>query len=108
MRDGAVTMKIQEENIMTVRKTTGVLLATAAAALFMSGPVAAQDKGGAQEATVHCGGINACKGKSECKTATNACKGQNSCKGKGFVSVASKKVCEDQGGTVLEGSNMPM
>jgi hypothetical protein len=90
---------------MMARKTTGVLLATAAAALFMNGPVAAQERGGdqsAQEAKVHCGGINACKGKSECKTATNACKGQNSCKGKGFVST-TKEECDEKGGTVLEG-----
>ncbi len=87
---------------MTVRKTTGVLLATAAAALFMNGPVAAQEQGGTQEAKVHCGGINACKGKSECKTATNACKGQNACKGKGFVST-TKEECDEKGGTVLEG-----
>ena len=57
---------------MTVKKTSGVLLATAAAALFMSGPVAAQEQAATEEAKVHCGGITACKGQSDCKTATNA------------------------------------
>ncbi|MGR8979835.1 MAG: BufA2 family periplasmic bufferin-type metallophore, partial [Gammaproteobacteria bacterium] len=59
----------------TSTKTSGLLLATAAAALFMNGPVMAEEQGAAQEAKVHCGGINACKGQSECKTANNACKG---------------------------------
>lgn len=84
----------------TSTNTSGMLLATAVAALFMNGPVMAAEQGGAQEAKVHCGGINACKGQSECKTATNACKGQNSCKGKGFISTTEKE-CADKGGKVL-------
>jgi hypothetical protein len=87
------------------KKSSGFILASAAAALFMSGPVMAEDQGGEQEAKVHCGGINACKGKSECKTATNACGGQNSCKGKGYIST-SEEECADQGGTVLESPSM--
>ena len=55
------------------KKSSGFLLASAAAALFMHGPVMAEEPGGAQEAKVHCGGINACKGQAECKTANNAC-----------------------------------
>ncbi|MEN8261020.1 MAG: hypothetical protein ABFS02_10615 [Pseudomonadota bacterium] len=90
---------------MNAKKTSGLLLATAAAVLFANGPVAAQEQGGAQEAKVHCGGINACKGQTECRTATNACKGQNACKGKGFIST-TKEECAEQGGTILEGTGM--
>ena len=82
------------------KKSSGFLLASTAAALFMHGPVMAEEPGGAQEAKVHCGGINACKGQTECKTATNACKGQNSCKGKGFLSTTEAE-CAEKGGTVL-------
>lgn len=85
----------------TSTNTSGLLLATAVAALFMNGPVMAEEQGAAQEAKVHCGGINACKGQSECKTANNACKGQNSCKGQGFLTTTEKE-CADKGGTVLE------
>ncbi|MGR9107371.1 MAG: BufA2 family periplasmic bufferin-type metallophore [Gammaproteobacteria bacterium] len=87
---------------MVTRKTSGLLLATAAAAFFISGPVTAQETNMAEEAKVHCGGINACKGQSECKTATNECKGQNACQGKGFISTTAQE-CEEKGGTVLEG-----
>lgn len=63
-------------------KLTGASIATAAALLFgtLALPASAAD-----EATVHCMGVNSCKGQSACKTATNACKGQNSCKGQGFL-----------------------
>jgi hypothetical protein len=84
----------------TSKNTSGLLLATAAAALFLSGSVMAADKGDTQEAKVTCGGINACKGQSECKTASNACKGQNACKGKG-ISSTTQKECTEKGGKVL-------
>jgi len=84
--------------------TTGVILATAVAALFANGPVLAAEKSG-QEAKIHCGGINACKGQSECATANNACKGANSCKGKGFVSVSPKE-CAEKGGKEIPNSGM--
>ena len=80
--------------------TKGLMLATAAAALFASGASLAveHDKAGA-EAKVHCSGVNACKGKSECKTATNSCKGQNKCAGQGWMSV-TKADCDAKGGKV--------
>jgi hypothetical protein len=61
---------------------TGALLASAAALMFtaVAAPLAHAD-----EAKVHCEGVNSCKGTSACKTANNACKGQNSCKGQGFL-----------------------
>ncbi len=34
--------------------------------------------------TVHCYGVNSCKGQSDCKTSAHACKGMNECKGQGF------------------------
>jgi hypothetical protein len=81
---------------------SGLLLATAAAALFANGLAMAAEAGGAQEAKVHCGGINACKSQSACKTAQNACKGQNSCKGQGWQPTASAEECTAKGGKVLE------
>jgi hypothetical protein len=80
---------------------SGVLLATAAAALFASGAVSAAAQEEAQEAPVHCSGINACKGQSACKTASNACKGQNSCKGQGWLPAATAEECTAMGGQVL-------
>lgn len=82
-----------------MQKLTGVLVASAAAAMFSivvlpGTAVAAGD--------VKCMGANACKGQSACKTADNACKGHNSCKGKGWVKAGSKEECEKMGGTVME------
>lgn len=84
-----------------MNNTKGLLLATAAAALFASSPAWSVEHAAGTEAKVHCSGVNACKGTSECKTATNACKGQNSCAGQGWVAL-SKEECEAKGGKVAE------
>ena len=84
-----------------MKKTIGASVATAAAALFISGaamtaaPTAAKAADG-----VKCMGVNACKGHGACKTAKNECKGMNACKGMGWVSVHSAKECMDKGGKV--------
>jgi len=69
---------------MQLKKLSAIALATAAAGMFAmtaASPVAAQ------EAKIHCEGVNACKGTSDCKTAKSSCKGLNGCKGEGFVSM---------------------
>ncbi|MDP3333061.1 MAG: hypothetical protein Q8Q40_02020 [Methylococcaceae bacterium] len=80
----------------TSKNTSGLILATAAAALFISGSAMAAEQGATQEAKVNCGGINACKGQS----ATSACNGLNACKGQG-VNTVTKKECDEKGGKVL-------
>ena len=78
----------------TLKKATGLAIATAAAGMFaLAAPLAAT----AGEGNVKCMGVNACKGHSSCKTASSSCKGQNSCKGHGFVAV-SAEACEQLGG----------
>lgn len=88
---------------MKIENIRGLMLATAAAALFASGAAFAADQDGMDkmEADIKCGGVNSCKGKSECKTAQNACKGQNSCKGTG-IKMMSQKECLAQEGEVVE------
>ena len=83
---------------MAKTKISGTLIAGAAAALFAAGglaPLAAH----AEDALVHCLGVNACKGKADCQTANNTCKGQNACKGKGFKAM-TEKACTEAGGKV--------
>jgi hypothetical protein len=53
--------------------------------------MAAVTTASADEAKVHCDGVNSCKGHSACKSANNSCKGQNSCKGKGFLEMTQAK-----------------
>ena len=80
---------------MSMKKSSGVVIAVTAAALFGAVSVAQ-----AADAQVKCTGINACKGQSACKTASSACKGMNACKGKGWSESADKATCEKSGGKV--------
>jgi hypothetical protein len=78
---------------------SGVSIAAAAALLALSGaginaPALAK---GAK--TVHCYGVNACKGQSDCKSGNHDCKGQNDCKGQGFKEMTSK-ACTAAGGSL--------
>lgn len=76
--------------MLNSKTVSGAAIAAAAAMLF---GVASITTASADEAKVHCDGVNACKGQSSCKSANNSCKGQNSCKGKGFVEM-TKKECD--------------
>jgi hypothetical protein len=77
--------------MITVKKLTGLALATAAAGLFVTAAIPTSSA--AEEAKIHCDGVNACKGESACQSAHNSCKGQNSCKGKGWLYL-SKADCD--------------
>jgi len=82
----------------------GAMVAASIAALALSGQAFAEGAPASASGvsdSVHCTGINSCKGSSDCKTAENACKGKNVCKGHGFVNT-SKAECAKKGGKVLE------
>ena len=55
------------------KSVSGAAIATAAALLFSVGSFTTAS---ADEAKVHCDGVNSCKGQSSCKSAKNSCKGQ--------------------------------
>jgi len=79
---------------------SGLALAAAAAALFISGCAnqgASQASGTSGTVAVKCFGANACKGQSECKSEMNACKGQNTCKGHGFEMLSERACVEKLG-----------
>ncbi len=78
---------------------SGSSIAAAAIALTMSGMSLAPANAKAAK-SVHCFGINTCKGQGSCKSAKNACKGQNSCKGQGWLPEKSAKACTKMGGKV--------
>ena len=71
-------------------KAKSFILASAAAALFVSGG-AVTATADSHETKVKCEGANSCKGQSACKTAENDCAGHNGCKGKGFVMVTQEE-----------------
>ena len=97
------------------KKTVGATLATAAAALFITGAAMSAAPTGAQSADVKCMGINSCKGHGACKTASNDCKGMsecaggpggtdcsgmNECKGMGWSYTETEAECVEAGGEV--------
>ena len=82
-----------------------VLIASAAAVLFLTGAVHARADQSSGSAQVKCQGVNSCKGHGSCKSAQNDCKGKNACKGQSFVETSSEQDCKDKGGTVASSSN---
>ena len=74
---------------MQMNKLSNAAMAAAAAMFFSAG--LAGVSAAADSATVHCSGVNSCKGSSECKSAKNSCKGMNSCKGTGWVSMSQSE-----------------
>jgi len=87
-----------------MRKKNGLIIASAAASLILSGAVGARasshaEKGGGDK--VMCEGVNECKGKGACATAQSSCAGENACKGKGAVPL-TKEECAKKGGKVAE------
>jgi len=80
------------------RSTRGILIATAAAGLFLTGAVQANAEE-AQAKDVMCEGVNECKGKSVCATGETSCAGQNECKGKGVLKMSAED-CKAKGGKV--------
>jgi hypothetical protein len=76
-----------------------LIIASAAATLFLTGAVVAHAEEKMGGDMVRCMGINECKGHGSCATAHNACNGQNGCKGQG-ISKVSAADCKEKGGTV--------
>jgi hypothetical protein len=89
----------RKRTIMERKALKGALLAAAIGAMFLTGPVFAQESSGSMaQANVKCLGGNSCKGQSACKGGNHSCKGQNSCKGQGFVMTSTAQDCTAKGG----------
>ena len=69
----------------------------AAAALFALSSISITTPAFAAD-TVHCFGVNSCKGMSDCKSGNHDCKGMNDCKGQGFKATTAK-ACTAAGGS---------
>jgi uncharacterized membrane protein len=85
-----------KETIMMTSSRTAAGFA-AAAALFALSSVSITTPAFAAD-TVHCFGVNSCKGMSDCKSGNHDCKGMNNCKGEGFKAITSK-ACTAAGGS---------
>ena len=76
---------------------TAALLALGGLAHAAEPPAGSSGAAVSKDDTVHCYGVNSCKGTADCKTASNECKGQNECKGHGFKAMAAAKCLSDGG-----------
>ena len=82
-------------------KSKGILIAGAAAALFLAGAVTARAEEKAGGDQIVCSGVNACKGQGSCAGAGHSCSGQNACKGQGNTKTTAAE-CKAKGGKVVE------
>ncbi len=78
----------------------GTAIASAVAGLFLAGavPARAAEKSGD---TIHCAGVNSCKGQGACAQAKHDCAGKNACKGQGWVEMSAAD-CKAKGGKVVD------
>ena len=83
--------------------TKGLMIASAAATLLLSGAVTARAADAAGGDQVICDGINACKGQGSCAGGGHACAGKNACKGQGHTKTSAAD-CKTKGGKVVEPS----
>ena len=74
---------------------SGAAIASAAALLFS---VASIPTAGADEAKMHCDGVNACKGQSSCKSAQELVQGQEFLQGPGIRRDDAEGLRRGQGG----------
>jgi hypothetical protein len=77
---------------------SSVTIAAAAAVLALAGTSLPGTVHAADGKTVHCYGVNSCKGQSDCKSGSHDCKGMNDCKGQGFKDLTAQ-ACTKQGGS---------
>ena len=88
----------------TALKSAGIASAAALCALSTlasAAPAPAGSSGAALGAddTIHCYGVNSCKGSADCKTLAHECKGHNECKAQGFKAM-KPAACLSKGGTI--------
>jgi hypothetical protein len=83
----------------------GMMIAATVAALLAGGAIRAADAAPKTAATVHCGGLNGCKGQGACAGSANSCKGQNACKGKGWSEMTAAD-CKDKGGKAMKAKKL--
>lgn len=82
----------------------GVSIASAAAMFALSSLASAAtaprgSSGAALGAgdTVHCYGVNSCKGTGDCSTTEHSCRGMNECKGHGFKAMTASACLAGKG-----------
>jgi uncharacterized membrane protein len=88
----------------TALKSAGIASAAALFALSTLASAAPAPAGSSGKAlgtddTIHCYGVNSCKGSADCKTSAHEYRGHNECKAQGFKAM-KPGACLSKGGTI--------
>jgi len=86
---------MMKSRILLITSLAGAL---AMPAVALAGEQAAADKG----ETVHCYGVNKCKGVGDCGGKGHSCAGKNSCKGQGYLEMSEDLCLKIDGGRLTE------
>jgi uncharacterized membrane protein len=83
------------------------LLAASVAGILAAGLSSFSQGAGAHEegtggGTVHCYGVNKCKGSGDCGGKGHSCAGQNACKGQGYLDLNEDDCLRIEGGRLTE------
>lgn len=76
---------------------TAALLALSTMASAAPAPAGSTGAAVGKSDTVHCYGVNSCKGTADCATANNECKALNACKGQGFMALEAGECLSKDG-----------
>jgi len=78
---------------------TAALFALSTMANAATAPEGSKGSAVGKEDTVHCYGVNSCKGQGDCATTAHECKGMNECKGHAFKALKAGE-CLSKGGVI--------
>lgn len=79
--------------------SAAAFIALSSLAFAATAPEGSSGKAISADDTVHCYGVNSCKGTADCKTTGHECKGMNTCKGQGFKAMKAGE-CLSTGGVI--------
>ena len=90
-------MGITRPRVLLAASVAGLLAAAGSA--WWSQSAQAQDD---DVESVHCYGINKCKGTGDCGGKTHSCHGQNDCKSQGYIDLNKEDCLRIEGGRLTE------
>ena len=90
---------------MDVRRQRALVAASVAGLLAAAGSAWWSPRAQAQDddvESVHCYGINKCKGTGDCGGKAHSCHGENACKGQGYIDLNKEDCLRINGGRLTE------
>ena len=85
---------------MATSKSRRLLMASLASALAVPVAMSAPSAHAGESETVHCYGVNKCKGTGDCGGKGHSCAGQNACKRAGYIDMDKETCLRLDGGSL--------